>query len=371
MNGTERSRQIVRVSLLGIGANLGLAGTKAAIGLLSASIAILLDAVNNLSDAISSLITIIGTRLAAKRPDRKHPFGHGRIEYLTAGVIGLIILAAGVLACKESVEKILHPQRAAYSVLRLGIVGAAVLVKLAMGVYVRRKGRQLNAQALTASGTDAFFDAVLSFATLIGGVLSLCFGLAIEGWLGVLISLAILRAGIQILAESFSSLIGVRADPALTGRLRARIAAFPEVRGVYDLTLHSYGPMQTVGSVQIEVREDMTAKELHRLSREICAAVEEDFGIALTVGVYASNEDSPYLAEIRKTVETLAAAEPEVLQLHGFYGDEARRLVMFDLVVDFAADREALRKRLLTKLRAAYPKERFDVLFDTALSDLE
>ena len=365
----EREKRIIRTSVIGILVNLLLVGFKAAVGFFTNSIAILLDAVNNLSDALSSVITIVGTRLAGKRPDKKHPFGHGRIEYLTSVLIAVIVLLAGVLSLKESIEKIIEPQLASYSALSLIIIGVAVGVKLAVGAYFRRVGKEVNSTALSASGADAFFDAVISFSTLIGGIVCLIWGLRLEGYLGVLISLAIFKAGVEILSDSLSAIIGRRADPELTQRLRERITSFPEVRGAYDLTLHNYGPTQIIGSVHVEVSDDMTARELHRLTRQIAAAVYHEFGIALTVGIYASNDRSEEMQAIRATVERLAAEEPGVLQLHGFYGDEARRHVMFDLVVDFQADGNAVRRRMLETLQKEYPQERFDVVLDTDFSD--
>ena len=365
----ERSKRIVRTSVVGIAVNLILVLCKAAVGVLTNSIAVMLDAVNNLSDALSSAITIVGTRLAGKRPDRKHPYGHGRIEYLTAVLIAAIILLAGVLSFKESFEKILAPQTAHYSVVSLVVLAFAVAAKLAVGLHFRRVGREVNSDALRASGSDAFFDAVLCFATLVAGVVCLLWDVRLEGYLGVLISVAIFKAGIDILRDSLSSIIGIRADPKLTKQIKARIRAFPEVRGAYDLTLHNYGPTQLIGSVHIEVADDMTAKELHRLTRRIAAAIYLEFGITLTVGIYASNDSSPLFTEIRSQVERLVSEQPEIRQMHGFYCDEAQSFVMFDLIVSYEADGAAVRTTLLHALEQQYPQMRFDIVLDSDISD--
>ena len=365
----NRQQRIIRTSFIGIGVNLALVLCKAAVGILSHSIAILLDAVNNLSDALSSVITIVGTRLAGKRPDKSHPYGHGRIEYLTAILIAMLVLLAGVLSLKESIEKILHPEAAEYTVLSLVIIAAAVLAKLLISRYFRRVGREVNSGVLQASGADAFFDAVLSFATLAAGIVCLVWGVSLEGWLGVIISLAIFKAGIEILMESLSAIIGRRADPALSRQLRERICSFPGVRGVNDLTLHSYGPTQIIGSIHIEVADDMPAREIHRLTHRIAAAVYLEFGIVLTFGIDAVNEDSPALRALRERVETLVAAEPEVLQMHGFYLDEALHTLTFDLIVGFDTDGSPIRRRLLDTLKAEYPELQFDIVLDTDISD--
>lgn len=365
----QREQKIIRTSILGIVANVVLVLFKAGVGLVTGSIAVLLDAVNNLSDALSSVITIIGTRLAGRRPDKKHPYGHGRIEYLSSVLIAVLVLLAGGVSLKESVEKIIDPSAASYTVVSLVIIAVAVAVKLVIGVHFRKVGRQVNSGALTASGTDAFFDAVLSFATLIAGVVCLVWGVSLEGWLGVLISVVILKAGVEILLDSLHAIIGKRADPALSRQLKARISVFPEVRGAYDLTLHNYGPTQIIGSVHIEVPDDMPAREIHRLTRRIAATVYLEFGIVLTVGIYASNDASEALDSLRKTVDRLVAEEPGVLQMHGFYYDEALHVVMFDLIVGFEHDGAAIRRRLTEQLSARYPDLRFDIVLDTDLSD--
>lgn len=166
MAPAQREAAIVRTSAIGIAANVALAAMKAVIGLAANSIAIVLDAVNNLSDALSSIITIAGTKLAHKQPDKEHPLGYGRIEYLTATIIAVIVLYAGVTSLVESVKKIVSPEAADYSAITLILVGAAVIVKLVLGRYVKGQGEKNNSDALVASGSDALFDAVLSASTL-------------------------------------------------------------------------------------------------------------------------------------------------------------------------------------------------------------
>ena len=365
----DRNQRIVRASILGIAANLVLVAFKAVVGLATGSIAIILDAVNNLSDALSSIITIIGTKLSGKRPDRKHPYGHGRIEYLTSVAIAVIVLLAGVTSLRESVDKVLHPVETSYTAASLVIIAAAVAVKLLMGRYVKRVGEAVNSGSLIASGSDATFDAVLSFSTLVAAAAKLLWNWQIEGVLGVVISGFILKAGVELLLDPINSIIGLRADSELAVPLKEMINSFPEVRGTYDLTLHNYGPSQTLGSVHIEVADDMTARQLHYLTRSIAARAYSEFGVLLTVGVYAANDSSEELTRIRAEVEALAAQRPEILQLHGFYGDEERKIVMFDLIVDFAADAAAVKAEVLEKLLLKFPKYRFDIVLDSDYSD--
>ena len=163
----DRSQEIIRTSWIGIAANVLLAGFKAAVGIIASSVAIVMDAVNNLSDALSSVITIIGTKLSQRPADRKHPFGFGRIEYFSAIIIAVIVLSAGVTSLIESVKKILDPTEPSYTTTTLVVIVVAIVVKLILGQYVKRKGEQLKSDALIASGSDALFDAVITLATLI------------------------------------------------------------------------------------------------------------------------------------------------------------------------------------------------------------
>ena len=365
----NRSRQIVRVSIVGILANLVLVAFKAFVGLVTGSIAVILDAVNNLSDARSSVIMILGTKLAGKAPDKKHPYGYGRIENISSVTIAVIVLLAGVTSFRESLSKIFHPEAAAYTPVSLVIIAAGVAVKLLLGRYVKAQGEKLHSESLVASGSDATFDAAISLTTLLAAAVSMIWGLSIEGYLGVLISVVILKAGLEILLESLGSLIGSRVDSSLSAAIKERVTAHPEVQGAYDLVLHRYGPEKTIGSVHIEVPDRMTARELHALTRTISMEVFAEFGIILTVGIYAANDGSPQAAAIQARVRALAAEKPEILELHGFYLDTAAKHLSFDLIVAFGADAEAIRREMVETLAKEYPDYAFDVILDTDFSD--
>ena len=365
----DREQKIIRTSVLGIGVNLILVVFKAIVGFISGSIAIILDAVNNLSDALSSVITIVGTKLANRAPDRKHPYGHGRIEYLAGVLIAVLVLMAGLTSLKESIEKIIDPTQADYSAASLVIIIAAIIAKLLMGRYVKGMGEKINADTLVASGSDALFDAILSAGTLAAAFISLVAHISLEGWFGAVISGFIIKAGIEMLMDTLNSIIGKRADKDLTEALKAKITSFPEVRGVYDLTLHNYGPTQIIGSAHVEVPDDMRAQEIHKLTRNISTAVYMEFGIVLTVGIYASNDSDSQAEAIHASVEQAAAEHPEILQVHGFYVDAEQKSVTFDLVVDFKADREKVQAEMLEILKKQYPDYQFFVVLDSYYSD--
>ena len=215
----NREKTSIRTSIIGIIANILLVGFKAFVGFIAGSISIVMDALNNLTDALSSIITIIGTKLSNKKPDRKHPFGHGRVEYITSTIIAVLILFAGGVAIYESIVSIVEywsssaielPKFQWYS---LVIIGVAVLVKVGIGIFYKIQGKKVNSEALKASGTDALFDAILSTATLVGAIFALTLHWYVEGYLGIIIGLFIIKSGIDVLRESFSSIIGERHDP--------------------------------------------------------------------------------------------------------------------------------------------------------------
>lgn len=366
----ERGGSIVRVSIVGVAVNLVLVAFKAAVGFVTGSIAIIMDAVNNLSDALSSIITIVGTKLACKEPDKKHPYGHGQIEYVTSITVAVIVLAAGVAALKESVGKIISPIEAHYTAVPLLIIAVAVVVKLLLGRYVKGQGRKLNSEALVASGTDAMFDSLISLATLIGAVVAMVWHVSVEGWLGAGISIIMLKSGVELLLESLGEIIGVRVDSELSTKLKAYICQNPQVLGAYDLTLHRYGPEKIIGSVHIEVPDDMTAREIHALTRKLMERVFTDFGIVLTVGIYASNTVDGKFLEMKEELRSIVAKYPEVLQMHGFYVDTENGSVWFDLIIDFGSKRkDEIRDEIVAEMESRYPEYRFGVVLDSDISD--
>ena len=367
----NRDAVIVRTSVIGIMANVFLAAFKAFVGFTSNSIAIVMDAVNNLSDAASSVITIVGTKLAGKEPDRQHPFGYGRIEYLSAMVISLLVLYAGVTAFVESVKKIIHPETPDYSALSLIIVAVAVLVKIILGRYVKRVGEKVNSDSLINSGEDATLDSVISASTLVAAGIYLVFHVSLEAWLGAVIAAVIIKSGIGMLKETLSKILGERADAQLARDIKATINSFPEISGAYDLVLHNYGPDAYNGSVHIEVPDTLSADELDKLIRKVSVDVYQKHHVILTaVGVYSYNTKDPVAAAAREKVAQIAAENPYVLQTHGFYLDQAEKTLRFDFVVSFdAEDRKQVYREVCEKVQAAYPDYKLQVTMDTDFSE--
>ena len=367
----ERDKGIIKTGVVGIVVNILLSAFKAAIGLLSNSIAIVLDAVNNISDAASSLITIVGTKLAGKRPDRKHPYGYGRVEYLTTIIVAVIVLWAGVTSLQESVGRIINPEEANYDAVALIIVAVAVVTKIVLGLYTKRRGQKLNSGSLVASGTDALMDSIISAATLLAAFIFIFTGVSLEAWLGVIISLVIIKAGIDMLREVLSKIIGERIDPDLTTAIKKTVSSIEGVKGAYDLLLEDYGPDKLWGSVHVEVDDTMTADEIDRLTRAISKAVFQEHNVVLhTVGIYSVNTGDDAAAQMRKYLYDLAQGDDNIIEVHGFYVDEDTKYASFDLVISFdAPDRHAVLEHIKSMMEGQYPDYSFSVALDSDITD--
>ena len=355
----DREKKIIQTSIVGILANVFLSSIKAITGLATGSIAVILDAVNNLSDALSSVVTIIGTKLASKRPDKKHPLGHGRIEYLSTSIVSMLVLYAGITALVESVKKILHPEKPDYSLASLLIITAAVIVKILLGWYVKSVGRKVNSASLIASGSDATFDAVLSFSVLVSAVLSLTLHLNLEAWVGVVIAAFIIKAGIEMLLDAVDDIVGHRIEMETIHSVKETILSTePDVSGVYDLILHSYGPEKLIGSVHIEIPDTMTADQIDVLERRIADRVYADHGILLAgIGIYSHNTSNDEVAEMRANVTRIATNRDGVLQVHGFNADLKEKTMRFDIILDFGVkDRDSLFLEIVEEIHEAYPE---------------
>ncbi|MBQ6463783.1 MAG: cation transporter [Pseudobutyrivibrio sp.] len=367
----ERNKKIIQTSILGIGANCLLAAFKAFVGTVTGSIAIVLDAVNNLSDALSSVITIVGTRIAGKEPDKKHPLGHGRVEYISAAIIAIIVSYAGITSLIESVKKIINPSTPEYTISSLIIVAVAVVVKIVLGTYVKKVGQEVNSDSLVASGEDARLDSIISASTLVAAIIFIISGLSLEAWLGAIISIVIIKSGYEMIADTISHILGERIEMKLSHDVKRVVVGFDDVLGAYDLSLHNYGPERYVGSIHIEVDEDMDMARLDQLQREITHKVLGETGVLLEgIGIYCKNKKDSPADLLRKELSKFAKKYEHVKQIHGFYFDEANQTVSFDLVISFdAANRRELFSTIVDAISKAYPQYNFNINMDIDLSD--
>ena len=366
----ERNKLIVRTSIIGILANVLLAGFKMVVGLFAHSIAIILDAVNNLSDVLSSLVTIVGNKLANKAPDRKHPLGHGRVEYISALIVSAIILYAGVTAAIEAVKKIINPETPNYTTVTLFIIAVAVVVKIVLGLFVSKQGKKAKSGALEASGKDALFDAVISASVLASAIIYLTTKVSLEAYVAVIISIFIIKAGIEIMAETISEILGKRADADLTKKVKEILNREPEVRGAYDLLLNNYGPNKNYASVHLELPDTMTVDEVDVLTRKLEMNVYRETGIILTgVGVYSYNTSDTEVAHIRNEIQEMVMAHDWSLQMHGFYLDIEKHTMRFDVVLSFDIDPKEGIDIIRKEVQEAYPEYELNIIADIDIAD--
>ena len=373
MNKKKNTREsvIIHTSVIGIIANVILSAFKATVGLLSNSIAVILDAVNNLSDAASSIITIIGTKLASKAPDKKHPFGYGRIEYISSAIVAALVLYAGITALTESVKKIINPELPSYSAVSLIIIAAAVIVKLFLGLYVRKKGEQTNSSSLSASGSDALFDAILSLSVLISAIIYIIWHINLEAYVGVIIAVIIIKSGVEMIRETVSDILGARVDSKLSKEIKAIIASDKDVSGAYDLIFNNYGPDKYLCSVHVEVNDSMTAKEIDAMTRRIQKSVFEKVQVIITtVGIYANNSSDDESMKIQRDITKLVMSHDGILQMHGFYIDFENKSITFDIIIDFnIKDRGEVYTNILSEVKQAYPDFNIHITLDHDISD--
>ena len=367
----SRENTIVKTSIIGIIANVFLAGFKAVVGILTNSIAIVLDAVNNISDAGSSLITIVGTKLAGREPDKKHPFGYGRIEYMSAMLISVIVLYAGVTSFVESVKQIIKPETPDYNAASLIIVAVAVAVKILLGRYVKGIGKKVKSDSLVNSGEDATLDSVISASTLVAAGIFLIFHVSLEAWLGAIISIVIIKSGAEMLRDTVSQILGEQNDAELARSIKQTVTGFPGVHGAYDLVLNNYGPDSWNGSIHIEVLDTFSANELDQLIREITMKVMEEHHVILTaIGVYSVNTQDEEIIQARQKVREIVFAHEYVTQMHGFYWDKKQKTMRFDIVVSFdAGDRKAVYAQVVSDVQKAFPDIQLQVALDTDFSE--
>lgn len=361
----QREKAIVKTSVIGVITNVFLAVFKAIVGLLSRSIAVTLDAVNNLSDALSSVITIIGAKLGAKQPDKKHPLGYGRIEYLSSMTVAGIVLYAGITSAVESIKKIINPETPEYSTVSLVIIAVAIIVKIVLGQYVKKQGKKHNSGALTASGSDALFDAILSSSVLASALIYVLWHVSLEAYVGAVISVFIIKAGVEMMIETLDDILGKRSDREEIAEIKRLICQEEEVRGAYDLIMYNYGPNKNYASVHIELPDTMTVDEVDKLTRRIQADVYLKTGVILTgIGVYSFNTSDDEAVKIRNTVQEKVLEHEWALQMHGFYADTDNKTVRFDVVLSFDVDKTEAVTTICEEMKTLYPDFVFTVIPD-------
>lgn len=371
MSSETRNKKIIKTSIIGIIANFILAIFKVVVGFLSGSIAIILDAVNNLSDTLSSIVTIVGVKFANRAPDKNHPLGHGRFEYLGAAIIATVISYIGFTAIFESIGKIINPNEVNYTFITFLVVSVSVIIKILLGCYYKKIAKQVDSDSLKNSGFDAMMDALISAATIVAGFIYVIWGISIEAYLATLISVFIIYSGFRMLRESFSVILGERVDSDLSRRIKQAICEIDGVYGAYDLLIHDYGTGRSYASVNIDVLDTLSVVEVDDISREVRRLVGQRFRIYVSsVGIFPINTKDKHTVEVRNNIKSMMLMNDHIRQIHGFRIDEKAKEITFDVVIDFSVkDQNALRRRIIKELKRVYPDYHFVISIDLDFSD--
>lgn len=317
---------------------------------------------------MSSIITIIGAKLGARRADKAHPLGHGRVEYISSMLVAAIVFYASITSFVESVKKIINPETANYNAIDLFIIAVAIAVKLILGKYVKTQGEKVHSGALITSGSDASFDAVLSASVLVSALIFLISGISLEAYVGVVIAVVIIKASIEMMRETLNDLIGHRTDAEVSKRIKAILSEAPEVKGAYDLVLFDYGPNKSYGAVHIELPDVMTVSEVDVLTRKVQMRVYKETGVILAgISIYSYNTKNEFATQMRAKIQNIVLAHEWALQMHGFYLKD--KSIRFDVVLSFnVAQKEAL-NILIHELQQLYPDYTIQIVPDVDITD--
>ncbi len=353
-DNAARTRAGALAGVVGLLCNLLLCVSKFAAGLLSGSVSIMADAVNNLSDAASSIITLVGFKLGGKPADREHPFGHARMEYLAGLSVSLLIMAIGVELARTSFEKILHPSPVTFSLLAIGILVASILVKLWMSRFYALMAKQIDSTTLVAAGMDSRNDVLTTAAVLVAAVLAKLTGLDLDGWMGLAVALFILWGGVGIIKDTINPILGEAPDPELVDRLDAKILSYEGVLGLHDLMVHDYGPTRRFASVHVEMNAADNVMHCHDIVDNIERAVLAEDGIHLVVHMDPISNDDSEIVRCRTIAADVARSVDERLTIHDFrmvQGDDHTNFI-FDVVVPAGFDlpQSTLKKRIADEL---------------------
>ena len=362
----SRDGVVAATSVLGIIVNVLIAALKVAIGVFASSIAILSSGVNNATDALTSVLTLVGTKLSAKRPDAKHPFGYGRIEYLTSLVIAGLILFSGFEMLIGSVELIFEPAEMRISHLMLVIIAVTAVIKYFMGVYMIRTGRKVDSGALVAVGLEGRNDAFVSLVTLFSAGVFLLFGWDIDAYAGVFTSVIILKAGFDVLRETVSALLGKPGQEELARQLYKELRAEPLVVNAADMMLHNYGPESYSGSVNLEISHEKTVGEVYQRLHQLQLRIMHEYKVTMVFGIYAVDNDHERIRQLRQEVAAFIQTQEHVCSFHALYIEPGTERIYCDFVVDYQLkDWDGLERQFKAYLAERYPNSQVELTVET------
>ncbi len=336
--------------LVGIGCNVLLFLIKLLAGLLSGSVSVMADAINNLSDASSSLVTLLGFKLSERPADDDHPYGHGRIEYLSGLIVAAMILVIGVELVKSSVEKILHPEATAFTWLTIAILLASIAIKLWLASFCRKVGKSIHSATLEATAADSRNDVISTLAVLLAGVLTMIFDWKIDGYVGLAVAAFILYSGVGIIKETINPLLGMAPDPEMVNMIADTVLSYEGILGIHDLIVHDYGPGRQFASVHVEMDYKQDPMVSHDRIDDIEREFRQKHHMQLVIHYDPIVTDSEELNHMRALVESEIQAVDQRLSIHDFrmvIGPGHTNLI-FDLAIPF--DLESRQKELKAQI---------------------
>lgn len=353
----ENREDIISVtSGIGIVMNIFIALSKIFIGFLVHSIAIISEGANNASDAMTFIVTFIGNKLAGKHPDEKHPFGYGRIEYLTGLVVSVLIIVTGLELLKSSVEMIFEPTRLSVTPLSVGIIIFSAIIKLLYGSYALKMSKKANSGALEAVGLDSRNDCIGSVITLGSALVFVVFHVSLDAYAGIITSLIIVKAGAGVLGDTISELIGRPGEKELALTLYREIVKTDGIIYAVDMMLHNYGPDAWSGSVNVELDHKMTVAEAYSILHALQMRIKQQYNVTMVFGVYSVDNDSPESREIRRIIGEYIKDKEHIKSFHAVWKDESEKKLYCDFLVDYKLrDWDATNKDFVRYMNEKYP----------------
>ena len=364
---SEKREDIITVtSGLGIAANLLIAAVKIIIGLLSSSIAIISEGANNATDALSSVLTLVGTKIAGKHPDKEHPFGYRRIEYLTGLVVSVVILVTGIEMLISSVKLVFAPEEMSVSYLTIAIVAITAIVKFVLGTYTIRMGKKAASTALEGVGLDCRNDSFASVISIVSALLFIIFGLNLDAYAGIIISLLIIKAGVDVLKETLSEIIGRAGDKELAEKIYAEVRGTEGVLAAVDMMLHNYGPGAWSGSVNIEIDHEKSVGEIYQIIHELQLKIMHEYSVTMVFGIYAVDNDHEAVKEVRKNIAAFVRSHEHVKSYHAVYIDDKTNKTYCDFIVDYEQKNwDELREEFIEYMAVNYPDNEIELTIET------
>ena len=355
-DATVRTAYSLMASIVGICCNLLLFVAKLSVGLLANSISIMADGFNNLSDAAASIIGYVGMKMAEKPADKEHPFGHGRVEYITAFVVAFVVIQVGFSLFKTSVQKMLHPEQMVFSIASVAILILSVGIKLWMALFNRTVGKKINSSVLIAASADSLGDVLATAATIISIVVFGIWGVNADGLIGLIVSVLVMVAGVNIAKDTLAPLIGEPIDPVLYRRISELVESYDGVVGSHDLIVHNYGPSKSMASIHAEVPNDVNMEISHEVIDRIERDVFRELGVFLVIHMDPVETKDEHVTALFLMVKGIIAELDSRLSIHDFRVVRTSREnhLIFDLVIprEYTEDmKETLKMRIENEVR--------------------